>query len=66
MKTNILFIKTAKCATQSIRQHLFEYAISRGLTVNDGNYDNFFLFGPLNINPNHILKNVVYQIHFYK
>jgi len=66
MKTNILFIKTAKCATQSIRQHLFEYAISRGLKVNDANYDNFFLYGPFNINTNHILNNDEYQKHFYK
>jgi len=66
MKANIFFIKTAKCATESIRKHLFQYAISQELKVNDANYEKFFLYGPFNINTNHILNEDRYHKHFYR
>lgn len=65
MRSNILFIKTSKCATESIRLNLFEYAESELLTVNDGNYDNFFSNSSFNINTNHIWYDEKSLNHFY-
>lgn len=65
MKNNILFIKTAKCATESIRRHLIDYAKSESLTVNDGKYNEFFQINKFNLNTNHILFNGEYLTHFY-
>ena len=65
MKSNILFIKTAKCATESIRLHLIEYAESELLGINDGNFDNFFNYSAFNVNTNHIWYNEKSLNHFY-
>ena len=65
MRSNILFIKTAKCATESIRLHLIEYAESELLGINDGNFDNFFNNTSFNVNTNHIWYNEKSLNHFY-
>lgn len=65
MRNNILFIKTAKCATESIRLHLKEYANDNLLTVNDRNFNSFFFNNDFNINTNHIWYNEKTLNHFY-
>lgn len=65
MANNILFIKTAKCATETIRLNLIDYAKDLGLIVNDLNFENFFLINKFNINTNHIWSNEESLNHFY-
>lgn len=65
MGYNILFIKTAKCATETIRFHLMDYARELGLTTNDGNYSRFFTKNKFNINTNHIWSDEHSLNHFY-
>lgn len=64
-KFNILFIKTAKCATETIRVHLIEYAREVGLKINDKNYEEFFSEPLFNINTNHIWSDYRSLTHFY-
>lgn len=65
MRYNILFIKTAKTATESIRRYLIEYANFELLGINDGNFNNFYFNSNFNINTNHILPTEDYLNHFY-
>lgn len=65
MKRNILFIKTAKTATESIRHHLKEYARAEGLKVNDGFFRTFFSNKNFNVNTHHIPHREEYINHFY-
>jgi hypothetical protein len=65
MRSNILFIKTAKCATESIKIHLIKYAHSNSLRINDYHYDDFFYNSSFNINTNHIWYNEETLNHFY-
>lgn len=63
---NILFIKTAKCATETIRFYLKDYAKSNDLGVNDRNHNHYFGLKSFNINTNHILYNDESLVHFTK
>lgn len=65
MRYNILFIKTAKTATESIRFHLQEYAQKELLTVNDGFFEGFFNMNQFNVNTHHIKSDERYLNHFY-
>lgn len=66
MLYNIYFIKTAKCATESIRSYLKEYSNNTGLTINDYKFNSFFLKKKFNINTNHIWANEKSYNHFNK
>ena len=65
MKKNILFIKTAKTATESIRFHLKEYCKKEKLVDNDGFFSAFFHKKKFNVNTNHIFWDDKYINHFY-
>lgn len=54
---NILFVKTAKCATETIREYLSLYAADKGLTLNGKMYNSFYDDRHYNINTNHIFYN---------
>lgn len=64
IKHNIFFTKTAKTATESIRNHLRDYAHDSNLVVNDLKYQSYFLIKNFNINTNHIHSNEKYINHF--
>lgn len=64
MKTNIFFIKTAKTATESIKDCLIEYAHSQNLILNNQAYDDFFSINKFNINTNHVFCNEKSLNHF--
>ena len=65
MAHNIFFIKTAKCATETIRSYLHEYAKKNKLKVNTGNYYSYRNNSNFNINVNHIDYSEENLNHFY-
>jgi len=65
MGFNILFVKTAKCATETLKKHLLKYAKDNSLKVNDGPFNSFYKNGDWNINTNHIWMNEKSLNHFY-
>ena len=66
MKYNIFFTKTAKCATESIRFYLREYAENNNLIINGALYESYFEIYDFNLNTNHIFYNKEYINHFTK
>jgi len=65
MAHNIFFIKTAKCATETIKSYLHEYAKNNKLKVNGGMYHSFLNNSNFNINVNHINYTEENLNHFY-
>ena len=61
---NILFIKTGKCATETLRFYLKRYANTNSLAINDKNHEKFFERKKFNVNTNHILYNDKNLLHF--
>lgn len=66
MAYNIYFVKTAKCATETIREYLIQYAKKKRLIINDAKYENFYNKTSFNINTNHIWNNSKSRQHFNK
>lgn len=64
MKYNIYFTKTAKCATETIREYLIQYAQKKQLSYNDKKYEQFYYHKNFNIVTNHIFNNIKSQKHF--
>lgn len=66
MLYSIYFIKTPKCATETIKIHLNKYSEFTGLKINDGHYKSYFdsKYDGFDINTNHIYSNEETWKHF--
>lgn len=66
MPHNIFFIKTPKCATETIAIYLRKYAEFHNLKVNSFSYQKFFELDNFNINTNHLFSDKKTFDHFLK
>ena len=64
MVYNIYFIKTPKCATESLKIQLQKYSETNNLIINDNPYEKYFELDKFNINTNHLYSNEEYFNHF--
>lgn len=64
MNYNIYFVKTAKCATETIRKYLIQYAKNNGLVINDKKFEHFYRNSSFEVVTNHIWNNEKSRKHF--
>lgn len=64
MKHNIYFVKTAKCATETIRKYLIQYSNKNKFVYNDFKFKDFYRKTNFNIVTNHIFNDERSLNHF--